>query len=166
MNQTQFRLLMAVPVSEEELSAIPDPRGELEAHVILKTVQLGTVVGAMVAGPALALARPASRSLPGLKASIARCGPVGAALGIPLGWAMMYGKTWDMPHDPIFDRAYRLRCSDTQHRADRFYVVGTAAGSLLGKCTALSTSAGFSFFGCAGLVLAGLYNAKVAKKAE
>uniref|UniRef100_UPI002FE4FB32 NDUEG9 n=1 Tax=Euglena gracilis TaxID=3039 RepID=UPI002FE4FB32 len=171
MSATFWKLTFGIPLSGDyDPTDIPNAEAELLTHVIIKTIQLCTVLGAVVAAPVAAAAQPAARTLAGLGATAARYGKAGALIGVPLGAFMHYARLQGITGiDPIYDRAYRLRHNANQHRADRSFLRGAALGAAVGYVTPIGVAGGYTAFSIAGLFLSGLYNTQLeaaAKAAE
>eukprot|EP00667_Euglena_gracilis_P019177 EG_transcript_20504 len=166
MSAAFLKLTVGLPLgSQEDLALIPNASAEVLAHIVLKTMQLGTILGTAVAALVAVLARPGPRTPGALGAAAARFGPAGAALGVPLGLLMYAARLRGVSGDPIYDRAYRLRRNDNQHRADRAYLGGATLGAAVGFASRLGVAGGACAVSVAGLLLAALYNARLAKAA-
>eukprot|EP00669_Euglena_mutabilis_P007218 TRINITY_DN2575_c0_g1_i1.p1 TRINITY_DN2575_c0_g1~~TRINITY_DN2575_c0_g1_i1.p1 ORF type:complete len:201 (+),score=35.84 TRINITY_DN2575_c0_g1_i1:35-604(+) len=158
MTKTMLKLIFQVPLDEkEDIGDIPNPYLELGTHTILKSVQAGTLLGTVVVGPALALSRPATRSLMSVITTSGRYGRLGALSSVPFGFLLLYIKTQGLSKEPIFDRAFALRHNAYQHRADRFFLLGALSGYLGGFFCPLGTAVCYSWMSSAGLLSSGAH---------
>lgn len=80
-----FQNYIGVELTEEEYQNINHPYAEMYTHVTLKTIQAGTLLGTILFGPLVALARKESRNVRGLVSKVNRCGRAGAVIGLVAG---------------------------------------------------------------------------------
>ena len=106
-----LRNMLGQKLTDKEMGIIDHPAVELYAHVTLKTIQAGALLGMAVITPVACLAI-GPRTLVAVKETALRYGRNGAAIGVPLGPLLTYAraKSGDgINDDGMFDRAYRLR---------------------------------------------------------
>jgi hypothetical protein len=119
-------------LDDEQRALIPHSLLELSLHCIYKGVQLGTTV-------TLATALPyqlyKSRKSPSLIPILSRVGTAcvyGASASVILSIGLMHVKLYKEGYNEykIWDRAYRLRNSQSQSRVDKFALTSSIIGGL------------------------------------
>lgn len=80
-----FQNYAGVQLTEDEFQDIKHPYVEMYAHVTLKTVQSGVLLGTAVFGPILALIKKDTRNMKGLMMKVNHAGRVGAGIGLFAG---------------------------------------------------------------------------------
>ena len=154
-------LLLDQVLTVEEYEDIPHPRLELHAHVLVKNIEAGCILGMVVIGPLVGLVR--GRSLAAAMAGGARGGRVGVGILAPLSPLMVEGAVKNQEDERIYDRAFRIRYNSGQMRADRWAIGGGLSGGLLGLVSPAGAVTG-SLLGIAlGTLGAGVYTNKVLK---
>lgn len=118
----------------EQRALIPQPLRELTLHCVYKGFQLGSTVTVAIALPYQLYK---SRKTPSLIPILSRVGTAtvyGAAAGVVLSVAMMHAKLYGEQYNEykIWDRAYRLRYSESQHRVDQLTFASSMTGALAG----------------------------------
>jgi hypothetical protein len=119
-------------LDDEQRALIPNSLRELTLHCVYKGVQLGSTV---TIATALPYQLYKSRKNPSLIPILSRVGTAtvyGAATGVILSVAMMHAKLYKEEYNEykIWDRAYRLRYSQSQKRVDKFVLSSSIIGGL------------------------------------
>ncbi|XP_053407349.1 uncharacterized protein LOC123547954 [Mercenaria mercenaria] len=148
-------------LDDETMQKIAHPALELGTHVTIKTVQSFGLLGTVLVGPVVAVARAETRNWSGLQHNMTRAGRGGLILGLFAGPLLTYLKVRNETDGyKIWDRCYRLRYNRGQVRVDQASIVGAATGAAVAYGTA---SAGGAMFGglvgmSTGILLAAVYN--------
>ena len=157
MTSYYFLNNLGVKVSEENLSNIPMPRFELGKHIAVRSMQLCSIVGGAMVGPAAAVYN-GKTDRESMCDSIWYHGRRGFKAGCVMGTVLASGYCLKLDYEGIKDRSYRLRFHKTQVFVDRLTIYGTLAGAgmacYLGE--ELAKGAWFGFTG--GCIAAGLIN--------
>jgi len=129
MSASWFKNLIGFELTDEQMRDIPYPYVELHTHVIIKTAQAFGLLGTMVVGPVVALARSKTRTLAGIKSSACKCGKWGVMLAFVAGPLMTQQvlKAKKASPESVYDRCYRLRNNRGQVRVDRGSAVGAVS---------------------------------------
>jgi len=168
MSVTFVKNIVGLTPGEDAMKDIPHALAELYAHVTLKTVQTGVLVGTLIVGPISALRKSETRSLVGVRRRMARCGLWGLGIGVLAGPVLTYARltTSGATEESIYDRSYRLRKNRGQVRVDRGWLVGWVGGAglsmALKKCPVFGSMVGMS----AGVIAAAYYNGVVGEKSH
>jgi len=160
MNVPWLKNFLGFEVTDEQMHNIPYPYAELHAHVIMKTAQAFGLLGTLVVGPVVALARSETRSFAGIKSSACKCGKWGVMLSFVAGPVMTQGvlRGRQATPDSVYDRCYRLRYNKGQIRIDRGSVVGAVSGAALAGQMSASPLMGALLGMSAGVISMALYN--------
>ncbi|KAK3601743.1 hypothetical protein CHS0354_016105 [Potamilus streckersoni] len=152
-------------LSDEEMRQIPYPMTELTMHVTMKTIQAFGLLGTVLAGPIVAVARKNTRNWTGIKAKMTRYGRGGLILGVVSGPLLTYARmrTVNDP-DGAYDRCYRLRYNRNQVRVDQASFL-----CFIGGAGISSGMKGSAMFGglvglSSGIVLSAMYNSMISKE--
>lgn len=158
MRYPYFQNFVGVELSEEEFQDIKYPYHEMYFHVTLKTVQAGTLLGTVLFGPVIALARKETRNFQGLVSKVNHAGKIGFGIGLVAGPLMTYKKFTDQSYDAVWDRAYRVRKNRNQVRVDRAFVTGGVLGSMVMTLRAANPLFGELVGSSIGLLATAYYN--------
>jgi len=160
MSVSWLKHLVGFQLTEEQMRDIPHPYLEMHAHVMLKTAQAFGLLGTVVIGPAVALARPETRTLDDIKSSSYSCGKWGVMLSFLVAPLMTQGvlEAKKADRDSVYDRCYRLRYNRSQAIIDRGSAVGAVSGASLavplGESPAMGALVGMSM----GFISMACYN--------
>jgi len=160
MNVPWLKNFLGFEVTDEQMRNIPYPYAELHAHVIMKTAQAFGLLGTLVVGPVVALARSETRSFAGVKSSACTCGKWGVMLSFVAGPVM----TQSLLHskqatpDSVYDRCYSLRYNKGQIRIDRGSAFGAVSGAALAGQMSASPLMGALLGMSAGMISMALYS--------
>ncbi|KAJ3335250.1 hypothetical protein HDU93_005816 [Gonapodya sp. JEL0774] len=117
-------------VTDSSVDGMPKNTGAVvTTHVVAKSVQAGSLLG-LVLSP---LFRLRSKTPRPFLVSLSRPPALGALFGIPIGLAMVVGKSYDMDADGVDDRAYRIVHNAGQVDVDRHAAFGAFVGALVGN---------------------------------
>eukprot|EP00794_Sanderia_malayensis_P003300 gene3300-3783_t len=154
-----LRNTLGAKLSDEDMQTIRHSHMEMYYHVMLKDVQAFALLGMVVIAPAVQMIR-GPRTWSAVQSTALKYGKVGAVLGVPAGFLMMYqrAKGVKMDEDGYLDRCYRLRKNRNQVRVDRGSYLGAVAGvgAAVGMGASLSSGAVAGLVG--GTILASIYN--------
>ena len=160
MSSQWLRNHTGATLTDAEFADVPSPRVELTVHVTMKTVQALGLLGTVLVGPLVAVARSSSRSAAGVARLSAKSGKIGATIGLLIGVPLTMARMRTLDDDAVVDRCFRLRHNRGQVRVDRASAVGAVAGGLVGAVTSLSVPYG-ALLGMSGGILAmAVYNNK------
>ena len=166
MSLPWLKNMLGVTLSDEDMENIPYPKFELITHVTIKDVQAFGLLGSLFFAPISAVVKKQNRNWPEIKSRMGRYGRNGMILGLITGPLMTYFRLRSIEtEEEVTDRCYRLRKNRDQVRVDQASVIGGVAGAGLATFSA-GTSATFGgVVGMSsGVILAAIYNAKLAKK--
>ena len=144
-------------LSDDQMKDIPNPKAELITHVTFKTVQAFSLLGMVVAAPAVVAIR-GPRNLLALRNKCISYAKGGAVIGVPAGPLMTYARMRSLDEDGVYDRCYRLRYNRGQVRVDRFWIIGGLVGMTAATATSGVATAGAVLGMNAGVLLAAAYN--------
>jgi len=149
-------------LTDQQMRDIPYPYVELHTHVIIKTAQAFGLLGTLVVGPVLAIARSETRSFAGIKSSACKCGKWGVMLSFVAGPVMTQSVLNAKKATPesVYDRCYRLRYNRGQVRIDRGSAVGAVSGAALAGPMAASPLMGALVGMSVGIISMAVYNCK------
>ena len=121
-------------LDDEQRTLIPHYLRELTLHCIYKGIQLGSIV---TIATSLPYQLYKSRKNPSLISVLSRVGTMtmyGAITGVVVSVGMMHVKLYKEQYNQykIWDRAYRLRHSKSQNRADKYALTSSLLGGLTG----------------------------------
>jgi len=153
-------------LTPEQMADIPYPYVELHTHVIIKTAQAFGLLGTLVVGPVVALARSETRTLAGVKSSACKCGKWGVMLSFIAGPMMTQSVLIGKKASPesVYDRCYRLRYNRGQVRIDRGSAVGAISGAAIAGQMAESPVMGALLGMSVGIISVAFYNSSLPKK--
>lgn len=146
-----------ITLNDDKMKDIMFPRMEVYTHVTFKCTETATIMGAGVIGPIQCL-QEGKYDSKSLQARAFQCGKQGLVVGLFLGPILAHLRLHNQKFVTIYDRAYRLRYNFNQCRADRFSVVGSAAGAGLAYYLGENAQQGAIFGFAGGCLLAGMYN--------
>jgi len=129
MNMSWLKNLIGFELTDEQMRDIPYPYLEMHTHVIMKAAQAFGLLGAVVVGPLVALARSETRTLEDIKSSACKYGKWGVMMSFVAGPVMTHSVLNKASPESVYDRCYRLRYNRGQARFDRGSAVSAASGA-------------------------------------
>lgn len=163
MSSEWVKNFAGVQLDDDQMQIIPRPMTELTAHVTIKTVQAGGLLGTMVVGPLVAAAKKDSRNWAGVQQQMTRKGRGGVIIGLVLGPILTAVTMRNQSAERIYDRCYRLRYNRNQVRVDQASVAGALCGTAVGMATGTAMFGGLIGLS-SGILLAAVYNSSVKKE--
>lgn len=123
----------------EQRSLIPHAQRELTYHCALKGFQLGPFVAVMFGAPFYGYRLRKNFTFPTFFHRLGKATIYTTAVTVPLSLGLMFVKLngEDFNEYKIWDRAYRIRYSASQQRADQFSYGAAAIGSSVAFASAL-----------------------------
>jgi len=151
------------PHDDASMKDIPCPKLEMAAHVTLKNVQAGALIGSVIVGPICAYRNPETRNEKGVLEACTKYGIWGVSVGALAAPLMTGIYVALVDSSSVYDGCYSLRNHEDQIRVDQGSVVGTVVGSgltaALGHGPAIGGLVGMSV----GVIGMALYNNVVLK---
>jgi hypothetical protein len=126
--------MMNNDLDDEERSLIPHPLRELTFHCIYKGLQLGSTVTIGTALPYQLYKSRKSRSIIPILSRVGTATIYGSITGVILSIGMMHARLYREEYNQykIWDRAYRLRYSQSENRVDKLTLYSSIIGGLTG----------------------------------
>lgn len=121
-------------LDDEQRALIPNSLRELSIHCIIKGIQLGSTVALITSLPYQLYKSRKNPSLIPILSRVGKTSFYGAITGVILSVGMMHAKLYKENYNEykIWDRAYRLRHSQSQNRVDKFTSYSSIIGGIAG----------------------------------